>query len=177
MKRFDRNSVSFILITLLAIPPLAATAQQPDHHAIRQQSKDHHTGVNERGDKAMGFSHETTTHHFVLLKNGGLIDVSANDAKDVTSRDQIRMHLSHIVVMFAEGNFSLPMFIHDQDPPGVEGMKESREAISYRYEESETGARVRMATTDKRALAAIHEFLRFQIKDHKTGDSVEIRGK
>lgn len=30
----------------------------------------HHHAVNERGDKAMGFSHEKATHHFSLYIDG-----------------------------------------------------------------------------------------------------------
>jgi len=31
-----------------------------------------------------------------------------------------------------------------------------------------------IATEDGQALAAIHEFLAFQIREHKTGDTVEV---
>jgi hypothetical protein len=44
----------------------------------------------------MGFSHEATTHHFLLFKDGGEIAVGANGAKDKSSIDQIRTHLGHI---------------------------------------------------------------------------------
>ena len=53
----------------------------------------------------MGFDHDKTTHHVGLLPDGGFIQVEANDAQDIASRDQIRMHLSHIATMFADGNF------------------------------------------------------------------------
>jgi hypothetical protein len=79
-------------------------------------------GVVSRGDHAMGFSHETTTHHFRLYPSGGSIEVSANDPKDSNSRDQIRMHLSHIVKMFSADDFNVPMFIHDKTPPGSDTM-------------------------------------------------------
>jgi hypothetical protein len=77
--------------------------------------------------------------------------------------------------MFAEGNFKAPMLIHDQTPPGVPVMQRLKSEIRYEYEESERGARVRIRTANVEALAAVHEFLRFQIKDHKTGDSTEVR--
>lgn len=54
----------------------------------------------------MGFSHDTTTHHFHLLKDGGEIVVTAKDPKDTAGVEQIRMHLSHIVGMFSNGNFT-----------------------------------------------------------------------
>jgi hypothetical protein len=34
---------------------------------------------------------------------------------------------------------------------------------------------VDITTTNREALAAVHEFLAFQISDHKTGDPVTVR--
>lgn len=146
-----------------------ALSEQADH----QQSQ-HHAEVNKRGDKAMGFSHEKTTHHFRLFKDGGAIEVNANDAKDTQSLNQIRMHLPHIAQMFSEGNFSTPMLVHNELPSGAKVMAEMKTEISYQYEETKSGGRVRIATGNVQALAAIYEFLRYQIKDHQTGDSLEV---
>ena len=139
--------------------------------AFAQDHKDmQHDGVNQRGDKVMGFSHEKTTHHFRLTKDGGTIEVTANDAKDTASRDQIQMHLSHIAGMFAEGNFKAPMLIHEVTPPGVPVMQRLKAEITYSFAKSDRGGEVRIATNNPEALKAIHDFLRFQITDHKTGD-------
>jgi len=139
--------------------------------AFAQDHKDmQHEAVNQRGDKVMGFSHEKTTHHFRLLKDGGTIEVTANDAKDTASRDQIQMHLGHITGMFAEGNFKAPMLIHDVTPPGVPAMQTLKKEITYAFSKMERGGEVRITTKNPEALKAIHEFLRFQITDHKTGD-------
>ena len=134
---------------------------------------DHHAGVNSRGDHAMGFSHEKTTHHFRLLKDGGAIEVSSNDPKDTESRDQIRMHLKHIATSFSSGNFEMPMFIHDQVPPGVPAMKRLKGQIKYEVERIPAGARVRISSANPEAVKAVQDFLRFQITDHQTGDSLE----
>ena len=75
-----------------------------------------------RGDEAMGFDQEKTTHHFKLTPNGGAIEVEANDSNDASSRDQIRHHLGMIREMFAAGDFSKPFEVHAQAPPGVEDM-------------------------------------------------------
>jgi hypothetical protein len=40
--------------------------------------------------------------------------------------------------------------------------------------ETENGGRVLIETKDAEALAAVHEFLRFQIEDHQTGDPTEV---
>jgi hypothetical protein len=85
----------------------------------------------------------------------------------------IRSHLAHIVTLFSNGNFSLPMFIHSQVPPGIPVMKEKRSAIFYTLEELPDGGRVRIKTEDRDALKAVHDFLRFQIEDHHTEDKTE----
>lgn len=134
----------------------------------------HKQGVVERGDHVMGFSHDKATHHFLLYSDGGAIDVRANKPEDAATRDAIRSHFTHIVKMFAEGDFSAPMLIHSQNPPRTEAMKQLREQIQYNLENTANGARIRITTKDAEALQAVHTFLRFQIKDHQTGDSTEI---
>jgi hypothetical protein len=133
-----------------------------------------HCEMEKRGDDAMGFSHEKTTHHFLLFNDGGAIEVKANDPADKTSRDEIRMHLSHIAEMFAEGNLNVPMFIHGTTPPGAPIMEKLHDQIHYKFQETEAGARVRIRTEDKQAIKAVHEFLKFQIAEHQTGDSTDI---
>lgn len=167
-----RNN-SWILVPLVvAVAVSFALAQQP---ADPQKSKpDSMASMNERGDKVMGFDHTKTTHHFLLKTDGGMIQVEANDKSDTASRDQIRMHLRHIAKMFGEGNFSAPMLIHEQNPPGAETMKRLKARIKYEFSESEQGASIRISTDDADALKAIHEFLRFQITEHMTGDSLEV---
>jgi hypothetical protein len=142
----------------------------------QSQTKAQHCPMDtNRADKGMGFSQEKTTHHFTLTPQGGEIAVTAKDATDNESRDQIRMHLTHIAHAFAAGDFDIPMLVHDQTPPGVPVMKEKKDKIQYRYEESQNGGKVVIATEDSQALSGIHEFLAFQIREHKTGDSVDVR--
>lgn len=144
------------------------TAQPPP------SQHDHHAAVNQRGDQVMGFSHAKTTHHFRLKPDGGIIEVEANDPADTASRDQIRTHLNHIAQKFAAGDFAAPMLIHAQTPPGVPVLKQLKATLKYQLEPTMRGARIRITTSDTKALAAVHDFLRFQISDHKTGDSVEV---
>lgn len=131
---------------------------------------EHHAGVDERGDHVMGFDHAKTTHHFLLARDGGSIEIKANSANDAASRDAIRSHLPHIAKMFAGGDFTAPMLIHDRVPPGVPVLSEKKSQVRWRYEELPSGGRVVASTKDPEALAALHEFLRFQISDHRTGD-------
>ena len=63
-----------------------------------------------------------------------------------------------------QGDFSLPMFIHDAVPPGVEMMKRLKDQIAYTAENAAKGAQVRIVTGNPEALVAVHEFLRFRSK-------------
>ncbi|MGA2534837.1 MAG: hypothetical protein ABSF53_02390 [Terracidiphilus sp.] len=146
-------------------------------HDQYQKSDDHAAGVDNRGDHAMGFSHENTAHHFTLLPDGGIIEVDIKADQDDATRDQIRMHLTHIAAMFNDNNFDVPMFIHDRVPPGVPVLKEKHAAISYTFQSTDRGGQVRIMTHDPEAFKAIHEFLEFQIQDHRTGDSTEVKAK
>jgi len=155
-----------LLATILPFLAGAATAQSHD--------SSHSAGVDKRGDHVMGFGHEKTVHHFRLTKTGGSIEAEAKDGTDTESREQIRMHFAHIAKMFSEGDFEAPMLIHGTVPPGVPEMKKRRGAIRYGVEETPRGGRIVITTKDSQALAAIHDFLRFQIRDHRTGDSGHI---
>ena len=75
-------------------------------------------------------------------------------------------------MMFRDGDFSTPMHVHDSIPPGTTTMKLLKDKIGYAYEEIASGGRVRIASKDEIAVAAIHDFLRFQITEHHTGDSL-----
>ena len=168
-----------LMLFVIAISvSLALAAQESGDacpmHAQHAKKDAHHAGVDARGDQAMGFPQDKTTHHFRLRQNGGAIEVTANDPADKQNAETIRQHLSHITVMFRDGDFSTPMFIHDRVPPGVPVMKDKREQIQYTYESIPAGARIRIATSDEAALAAVQQFLRFQIEDHQTGDPTEL---
>ncbi|HEV2668659.1 MAG TPA: hypothetical protein VG324_27325 [Blastocatellia bacterium] len=175
-----------VLAFLVAGVTLAAAQSQShdDHQRQSEKSKseqkadhnhdNHLGGVNRRGDAVMGFSHAKTTHHFLLKPDGGMFKVEANDANDVASRDQIRRHLKHIAKKFSEGDFAAPMLIHARTPPGVSAMQRLKAEIKYEFEELGRGGSIQISTNTPEAVKAIHEFLRFQIKDHRTGDSGEI---
>jgi hypothetical protein len=178
------NSIALGLALLLLGLPISAQEAKPldsmkdcPMHAQHMAQQSRHAAMESHGDRAMGFPHDKTTHHFRLLSDGGTVEVTANDPNDNANTQAIRSHLSHIAKMFAEGDFSGPMFTHDTVPPGVTTMKLMKSAIHYAYEELPPGGRVRIQSVDPIALASIHDFLRFQIAEHQTGDSVEVAEK
>lgn len=128
-----------------------------------------------RGDAAMGFDQDKTTHHFWLTPEGGLIQVETNDAADTTSRDLIRSHLKTISTEFAKGDFNAPLMTHNETPPGVATMQRMKSAITYVFEERPRGAVVRISSANDEVVKALHEFLRYQIKEHATGDPTTVK--
>jgi len=162
---------------LILVMALSVIASQSNQKTERQECPMHsaHGQMNDRGEKRMGFSQTATTHHFILKADGGAIQVEANDSADAANRDNIRMHLGHIAKAFQDGDFEIPMFVHDTVPPGVPEMKQLQKEIRYSFAETPNGGRVVISSTNKEALDAIHRFLRFQIEEHKTGDPMDVR--
>ncbi len=175
------------LLTWMLLASVCASAQtdsKPDHdmskcpmHAEHQAAtKSHLDNVQKRGEahEGMGFSQTETTHHFILTTNGGYIQVTANDPSDQESIEQVQMHFNHIAKSFAQGDFSIPHFVHDRIPPGVKTMQKLSKQITYSTEKLENGAKLVISTSSPQALGAIHDFLRFQISDHQTGDPLTV---
>jgi hypothetical protein len=154
-----------LAFTFVVTPHTEFSNGQPACMALHEA----HDAMNMRGEYGMGFSQTETAHHFLLTETGGVIEVFTKEA-DENSRDEIRMHLTHIAKAFASGNFDIPMFIHETVPPGVPEMKRLQNKIHYSFEETANGGRVVITTADGDALNAIHKFLQFQIDEHRTGD-------
>jgi hypothetical protein len=165
-------------LLILALPAFGPGTEQDDMKDCpmhpQHSAQSHEATVEGRGNQIMGFPRAKTTHHFRMAADGGAIEVTANDPSDKVNKAAIRSHLSQIATMFGDGDFSTPMFIHDGVPPGVTTMKLMRSNIRYIYYELATGGRVRIKSHDPIAVAAIHDFLRFQITEHQTGDSLEV---
>ena len=159
-----RTGLILCVASLLASIPASVVAGQ-EHHGSHAAT-------------VMGFDQERAAHHFFLFTDGGAIDVSASDAGDATTREAIRVHLSHIATMFGNGDFDAPMLVHDSaNVPGTRMMAARKDAIRYQYVQTANGGRVNIVATDPEVLAAVHAFLHFQIVEHKTGDSTAVRAR
>jgi hypothetical protein len=134
------------------------------------------TAVDKRGDQVMGFSHQKSQHHFRLAPDGGRIEVVATSASDETTIAAIRSHLKDVAVLFEKGEFGQSREIHGRELPGIALMREQRDKIAYAYEDMAQGGRVTMKSSDATVLKAIHEFMRAQIADHRTGDPTTVEG-
>jgi len=153
-----------IIATLLLAS--AAAAAEHDHASCPMHAAHHKADVDRRGDDVMGFSHEKTKHTFTSYDDGGAIEVRALDAKDADSIAMIRKHLDAVAKDFTAGNFAKPEAIHATSPDGAAVMAAKKALIRYQYSDIENGGRVRITTKDPAAIAAVHDFLKFQIAEH-----------
>jgi hypothetical protein len=160
------------VLTLGAVTHVAA--QQHPSMPAGMTHEQHMAEMKRAGDVAMGFDQDKATHHFTLTRDGGLISVSADDPADTTTLEEIRTHLAEIAQAFAAGDFGKPTMTHGELPSGAADMQRLATHIQYGYEQTDQGGLVRIATQDPEALSAVHEFLRYQIREHETGDPLDV---
>lgn len=139
-------------------------AQKPNDHEM----------MDRRGAKAMGFDQAKALHHFYLLKNGGAVELSAKDPNDKETIAAIQQHLALQAKAFEKGNFEAPIETHGKPPDGVPVLKKLRREITFEVVQMDAGAALRMFTINAQARQAIHDFMKFQIQEHQTGDPMEV---
>jgi hypothetical protein len=115
----------------------------------------------------MGVDQYTSSHRFEPLPDGGRITLQ-RDQDDSAGTAQIRAHMRKISAAFAAGDFALPGFVHDQEVPGTVVMAARRSRISYTTDTVPRGGSVRIQSDDSTAIAAVHQFLSFQRRDHRS---------
>jgi hypothetical protein len=173
-------SVAAVAVCILAARSGAVAQQHPsmppgmtheEHLAQLQREAD----LKKRGAATMGFDQDRATHHFLLARDGGTIRVEAATISDGATRDAIRAHLREVAAAFADGDFRAPVATHGGMPPGAATMQAFRATLRYVFDERPGGGDVRIVTADAQALAGVHEFLRYQIREHQTGDPLEVK--
>ena len=149
--------------TLWLVIALAACARDSAPNASEDSS---FAALQSRGHEAMGVDQYTSQHRFEPLPDGGRIELQ-RDTTDRAGIATIRAHMRDIASRFAQGDFSIPGFVHAQEVPGTRVMAEKKTGITYEAHDLPGGAEVRIRTTDPDAVAAVHEFLAFQRGDHR----------
>ena len=140
---------------------------------LKQMEKDE--ALKKRGAKAMGFDQDATTPHYRLTPTGGEIEVTVHDDEVESVVAAVRTHLRTIASEFARGQFDKPFETHGEVPPGVRVMRKNSRLVSYRYVDVPRGGVVRIETTNARTRDAVHDFLRYQIAEHRTGDPLALK--
>ena len=149
--------------------PLAA--QEHGHEpmmAAHADSDSAFAAMQARGRTVMGVDQYTSRHVFESLPDGGRIELQRT-TDDSAGVAQIRRHLAEIADAFGRGDFSAPAMVHARTVPGAAVMAARRASISYTTSRLPRGGQLRITTRDPDALAAVHAFLAFQRRDHRTG--------
>jgi hypothetical protein len=141
------------------------------HDHAMMHGADQDTGfqaLERRGARYMGVDQSRAIHRFDALPDGGRIELQSQtgDSAEVTA---IRHHFAEIARAFQAGDFSIPGMVHDQEVPGTRVMGERRDRIHYVLADLPRGAELRLVTADSEAVAAIHEFMAFQRREHHAG--------
>jgi hypothetical protein len=170
------STLAMVLVSAGAAPSFAQHPAMPAGmtHEVHLAQMETDRELKRRGAAAMGFDQESTTHHFRLFETGGGIEVVTNDAADVKGRDQIRLHFREIAVDFTSGNFAKPFMTHGEVPRGVKTMQTRMNTLIFAYEDRPDGGMLRITTRDAKARQAVHDFLRYQIQEHATGDPLTV---
>jgi hypothetical protein len=84
------------------------------------------------------------------------------------------MHLRAIAAEFSSGNFAKPFMTHGEMLQGVTTMQARKNTLNVTYEDRSDGGMVRISTTDANTRQAVHDFLRYQIREHTTGDPLTV---
>ena len=132
---------------------------------------DEFSALQTRGAHVMGVNQYTSAHVFEDLPDGGRVVLERADVSDTADIATIRAHMRDIAAAFRAGDFTKPFEVHAQTVPGTDVMSAKRAVISYDASERPRGGEVRIRSSDPAAVAAIHEFLAFQRREHHTHQS------
>lgn len=160
-RRCDPVAAALAFLSIMAVP---LSAQSGMHHADSSADTDF-TKMQHRGKMVMGVDQYTSAHRFDDLPDGGRIELQ-RDSSDTAGVRIIREHLSGIARQFAAGDFSNPAFVHAGEVPGTATMQARRSAIRYQFHPLPGGGEVRITSHDTEAIAAIHQFLAYQRREH-----------
>lgn len=158
-----------VALAMASLAPRPAAAQASTHAAHADSARDSSfAALQRRGKEIMGVDQYTSEHQFDALPDGGRIELQ-RDTDDAAGTRTIRSHLRAIAAAFRAGDFSTPAMVHLREVPGTRVMAARRAAIRYTVRDLPRGAELRMTTSDREAIAAIHEFMAFQRGDHRAG--------
>lgn len=158
------------LAAILLLSATSLVAQQPTHdstqHNRHGQSDSAFAAVQRRGRDVMGVDQYASRHVFEPRPDGGRIELQMQ-ADDSAGIRQILSHLNEVAGEFAQGVFTAPFLVHDQEVPGTRVMAAKRGAIRFAVRRLPRGGEIRISSRDRAAVEAIHEFLAFQRADHR----------
>ena len=154
---------SICLLASLSLLAVAISAQEPPKPFVDPT-------LLSRVTKVSGFDNERVNRHFYVLKNGGAVEITVKDPNDEATIKAIQAHLKKESDLWTKGNFETLTTVYGRPPEGAAQLKKLRDEVTYAVVAEENGAVIRMFTVNQSAKSAIHDYLKFQIDQLKTGD-------
>lgn len=161
-----------LLSIAFALPSRAVAQSHEGHAAVHGDSA--FRAMQARGKRIMGVDQYTSVHRFDALPDGGRIELQ-RDRDDSAGTAAIRDHMKEIARAFAAGDFAAPAAVHLEAVPGVDVMRARRRAVRYETVALPRGAALRIRTSDPVALDAVHRFLAYQRRQHRTAEPASHR--
>lgn len=119
------------------------------------------------GADVMPFNLQATTHVFTKTAEGGTQRVVVKSSADAQQVRLVREHLRDIQTQFLKGDFSGPTHIHGAETPGLADLKSAKPGqISIKYKDVGAGAELTYRTSDRKLVAALHQWFDAQLSDH-----------
>ena len=153
-----------ILITFLALTS-AAVAQAP---------ADSDQEVPARFARALGVSLDKVVVHFYLVKNGGVVELAAKDPNDNTTIAALQKYLQNQKDLWEKGKEAAVSEVHSKPPECANIMRKLRNDITFYAAKTDAGGVLRMFSINEQAKNAIQDYFKYEIAEHKTGDSPTI---
>ena len=130
--------------------------------------------MNARFSRAVGVSLDKMVLHYYLVKNGGVVELVAKDPADAATIESIQKYLQNQKDLWEKGKENVVTEIHGKFPEPAVTMKKLRNEITFYMAKTDNGGVLRMFSINDQARVAIQDYLKFEISEHKTGDSPTI---
>ena len=107
-----------------------------------------------------------------------LLLLAVTDPSDAETRKAVRAYVQRVSQLMVVGNLARMREQFGESVPGPNRIAESRgrkATITVHSSAPDEGSHIIFSTRGVRRIEGLHEFLRFQINDLKTGDSLEVR--
>jgi len=167
MKLKQYSKVTFFILVM-------SLAFAQDDHSSMNHSEHNQSHTTEEADFAereqsvMPFDLNATLHIFQDTATGGIQQVIANDPTDQENIGLIRSHLQEEAVLFANGDFQDPSYLHGEAMPGLADLKEAgkKGSIDINYQNIDGGGQITYDSKDLSVIIALHLWFQAQVLDH-----------
>ncbi len=130
--------------------------------------------VDTRFSRALGVPLDKVTIHYYLVKNGGVIELSAKNTGDSGTIAALQKYLQNQKDLWEKGKETAVTEVHMHPPEAAATMRKLRNDITFYAAKTDNGGVLRMFSINDQARVAIQDYLRFEINEHKTGDPTTL---